>query len=637
MSRISLLQKWAVVASIAIASFGCRYAVAAEIYVPLDYPQIMFAIRAAKDGDVVVVAPGRYERISDFMGKAIIVRSTRPDDLSIVWSTIIDGANHGRCVTFKNGESSSSVLCGFTITGGSEREHSGYYPEQEGGAIACLSSSPTIAKNLFFGNKAKYGAGIYCYQASPFIAENHFNGNDLYFDGSSAVVSANVLAACAIETKHSPTPPTDSNMTIAGNTIVGSDSTAIDADAYLAPAIAVVNNELIGNAQAIYASGYVVIHDNLIAGNQHVYYSTVDLSDWEGTFTGNLVANNTGDLGGGVWVDTWGDTTSYVVNNTIVGNNAQKGGGIACNAKTLVISGNTIAGNYAEASGGGIFSEYMYGVISSNVIAGNSVGVGASLHPAAEPGIGGGVYLLFPRTILFAHNTVVGNQAVVSHQEGGGGGLAIDQGSRTVRMHGCIFRDNQPELGGQIALGRTMTPDPITAEITHCEIESGQQGIVIDPQAQIMWGPGNIDADPLFVDPGHWDDAGTPSDHSDDTFTLGDYHLLPGSPCIDAGTNDVDNPDTPEIETLPATDIAGLPRVIDGNLDGTATVDIGAYEYLPGDVNYDGTVNVLDLILVRNSLGSDPASSAEARKADVNADGAVNVQDLLLVRGRLGR
>ena len=54
-------------------------------------------------------------------------------------------------------------------------------------------------------------------------------------------------------------------------------------------------------------------------------------------------------------------------------------------------------------------------------------------------------------------------------------------------------------------------------------------------------------------------------------------------------------------------------------------------------MNYDGRVNVLDLILVRNCLGRDPASSIEARKADVNADGAVNVEDLLIVRGRLGR
>ena len=75
----------------------------------------------------------------------------------------------------------------------------------------------------------------------------------------------------------------------------------------------------------------------------------------------------------------------------------------------------------------------------------------------------------------------------------------------------------------------------------------------------------------------------------------------------------------------------------DINLDGTATGDIGAYEYLPGDVNYDGRVNVLDLILVRNSLGRDPASSIEARKADLNNDGRVDIMDLLLARGRLQR
>jgi len=152
--------------------------------------------------------------------------------------------------------------------------------------------------------------------------------------------------------------------------------------------------------------------------------------------------------------------------------------------------------------------------------------------------------------------------------------------------------------------------------------------------SDVTWGPGIIDSDPRFVRSGYWDDNGTPK-YSDDTFIPGDYHLLPGSPCIDAGTNDVDNPDTPEIETLPATDLAGLPRVIDGDLDGTATVDIGAYEYLPGDANYDGRVNVLDLILVRNSLGRDPASSLEARKADLNYDGKVDIMDLLLARGRL--
>ena len=60
-------------------------------------------------------------------------------------------------------------------------------------------------------------------------------------------------------------------------------------------------------------------------------------------------------------------------------------------------------------------------------------------------------------------------------------------------------------------------------------------------------------------------------------------------------------------------------------------------EYLPGDVNYDGKVNILDLIFVRNSLGRDPASFPAARKADLNNDGKVNVLDLIAARNGLQR
>jgi len=157
-------------------------------------------------------------------------------------------------------------------------------------------------------------------------------------------------------------------------------------------------------------------------------------------------------------------------------------------------------------------------------------------------------------------------------------------------------------------------------------------GTEFKPGATLVWGPGNIDADPRFVRPGRRDDAGTPEDASDDAYVPGDYRLLPGSPCIDAGTNDVDNHDTPDVETLPATDLAGVKRVIDGDFNGTATVDIGAYEFLPGDADGDGRVSVLDFIRIRNSLGLDPSSSPEARLADVNGDGSVNMVDLLLAR-----
>ncbi|HUW31961.1 MAG TPA: dockerin type I domain-containing protein, partial [Planctomycetota bacterium] len=56
---------------------------------------------------------------------------------------------------------------------------------------------------------------------------------------------------------------------------------------------------------------------------------------------------------------------------------------------------------------------------------------------------------------------------------------------------------------------------------------------------------------------------------------------------------------------------------------------------IPGDANSDCTVNILDLIYVRNALNQNPESGNNCM-ADINRDGRINILDLILIRGRLG-
>jgi len=57
--------------------------------------------------------------------------------------------------------------------------------------------------------------------------------------------------------------------------------------------------------------------------------------------------------------------------------------------------------------------------------------------------------------------------------------------------------------------------------------------------------------------------------------------------------------------------------------------------FIDTDVNVDGYVNVLDLLIVRNDLGKPPESALNPR-CDVNHDVRINILDLICVRSDLG-
>jgi len=133
----------------------------------------------------------------------------------------------------------------------------------------------------------------------------------------------------------------------------------------------------------------------------------------------------------------------------------------------------------------------------------------------------------------------------------------------TLVMVNCIIANGQ----GEVYIG-----DSVTLEVRNCLFYRPGEDVQVYANGRTYTaeqieagelGEGCLSRDPMFVAPA-WG-------------TTGDYHLQPDSPCIDAGAN---------IPDLPQVDLDGNPRIMDGDGDGTAIVDMGPYE-APGEVAED--------------------------------------------------
>jgi hypothetical protein len=154
--------------------------------------------------------------------------------------------------------------------------------------------------------------------------------------------------------------------------------------------------------------------------------------------------------------------------------------------------------------------------------------------------------------------------------------------------------------------------------VQYSDVQGGEaEVLVVDDDGTVNWGDGNIDADPLFVNPDN-----------------GDYHLQSGSPAIDAGHNWA-------IAGLADTDLDGDPRFAADKIDFDTgcgipvVVDIGAYEYVGdpfpvklGDLDGNGTVGIVDFLAQLADWGS---CVEQCCLADLDIDGDVGITDLLLL------
>jgi len=121
--------------------------------VPSEYPDIIAAISACGEGDVVLVAPGVYADANSRMfaiNKSIIVMSEQGP-----LTCVLDGRGELAGVTFSSrGDGIEAVLEGFTITKGVQ----GY----GGGAITCVQKGKAYVRDCIITDNAAniYGGGI---------------------------------------------------------------------------------------------------------------------------------------------------------------------------------------------------------------------------------------------------------------------------------------------------------------------------------------------------------------------------------------------------------------------------------------------------------------------------------------------
>lgn len=333
------------------------------------------------------------------------------------------------------------------------------------------------------------------------------------------------------------------------------------------------------------------------------------------TLSNNYCRNeNRNGTGAGICLNS--DSNSVVEFNTIEHNISDSGAGVYIgNGCDAIIRYNKILNNSSYSSGAGLYlAAWGNATIYNNLIKDNSCfgwsgGGGITLWNGncdtdncthvynniidnnTSSNSGGGIYSRYNDSKIY-NNTIVNNSATE-----GGGIYVLNQGNDIPYFFNSIIRNNNASAGAQVFL----EPDTGSqVSITYSNIQSGYSGT------------GNIDADPLFKNPGS-----------------GVYSLNFSSPCIDAGDN--------ESENLPEFDYAGKDRRYDdietvdtGN--GTAPiVDMGAYEYhphlCPCDLDDDLDVDTDDLSLFVQEYGQQtvPAETPE----DFDEDGDVDGMDLI--------
>ncbi|RKY16086.1 MAG: hypothetical protein DRP63_06095 [Planctomycetota bacterium] len=401
------------------------------------------ALSVAGDYDLVLVADATYnETDMKFDGKKIYLKGVDHNNAGA--QPVIDCQGKGRAFYFGSGETKDSVIDNFTIQNGTA---------DDGGAIYCDSSSPTITNCTFSDNSevglCEGGGAIYCENSSLTVTNCSFSNNscDAFFAGGGAIFCES-------------SSPSIANCTFSGNTAPNFHGGAIFCRNSSSPTI--TSCTFNGNSADLYG-GAIFCRDS---SSPTIINCTFSDDSVRGT-------------GGAIYC--LNSSSPSITNCAFSGNSAGAGGAIGClDGSRPTITNCTFSGNSADW-GGAISCDSSSPTLSNCAFNGNGT----------LKGHGGAIYCANSSSLTITNCTFSGNSA-----DNGGAIDCYDSSSPTV--NNCILWNNSAgSAGNQIHIEDSGS----SCTLNYCCVDNtgygGQTGNITENNC--------IHSDPQFVDAANGD------------------------------------------------------------------------------------------------------------------------------------
>ncbi len=418
-----------------------------------------------------------------------------------------------------------------------------------------------------------YGGGIFCFDhSSPTIANNTIRDN--YATNGAGIFLCNFSRPVIVNNRIFDNYASDW-----GGGIYGWYDPPVEfPPSSNPPTVTISRNHIAGN-YARYGGGLALFASAALSNDKP-----------SATVTNNYVFNNgaptsdSGSVGGGIYCENI--SPAHLTGNNVAGNTAGRSGGIHYSNSTGAIIGNRVSGN-AGQWGGGIGLYHASSPIANNeVICNTSETRGAGIYAKGYVGS------------RITNNTIASNTC-----ESPGGAIYLEDSDPAIKNNVIAFNSS-----GVAATTVLPTNDTVVPTFAYnCFFWNNNQ----DYLGTAKRGNGDISVDPKFA-----------------SLKYGNVHLQPGSPCINAGSNQAVDPGW--------RDIDGDTRIQNGRVDmgadesdGTNWTDTPAVvicvDPITGNDLNDGSSWELAKQTIQNAIDETSAYGGE-----VWVKGATYVENLVL-------